>query len=165
MSFDEYRQALDTLAKNKVNHEFVVSYNSNKMIDPDYGTEVKGINLVKDKTVFYLGDQRVNIHIPLPQITCSNWSDTCNESDNVGIIYKNSQITLCQLRYIVTSFEQIPSRNIHKLFGPICVFDGHVISMKEINQMKIIFEAVNKRRPKDNYGEFRNFKRDRVLVL
>jgi hypothetical protein len=124
-----------------------------------------GINLVRPAK-FFLCDKPVNIYIPLPKVDCSNWSDNHNHQNNIGVLYKGQQVTLKQLRYIVKCFENVPDYDIHPSFkNEKHTFDGHVITVKDINEIKRILEAVEKKKPRDRYGDKREFKRDETLIL
>ena len=124
-----------------------------------------GINLVKPAK-FFLCDKPVNIYIPLPKVSCSNWSDSCNHRENIGVLYKGQQVSLSQLEHIIKCFENVPDYKIHPSFKTErLTFDGHVITSKDINEIKRILETVEKKKPRDRYGDKREFKRDETLVL
>ena len=125
---------------------------------------LKGINLAKPAK-FYLLSEQVNIHIPLPQRTCSNWSSGGNSYDNIGVIYKGSQVTLRQLQYIIKCYENIADRDVHALLSTSVQFDGHTVTFKNINDVKRIFGAVSKIQPRDEYGYMRDFKENSKIVL
>lgn len=124
-----------------------------------------GIDLVKP-TRFFLCDQPVNVYIPLPERTCSNWSDSCNENDNIGVLYRGRQVTMRQLRHIIKCFENVPDRDIHCSldFGTLS-FDGHEITSRDINDIKHILCTVMKMKSCDRYGDRREFMRDTKMVL
>ena len=124
-----------------------------------------GINLVKP-TKFFLCGIKVNIFIPLPNRTCSNWDNCGNELDNIGVIYRGQQVTLSQLMHIIKCFESVPSRSIHDAFKVNeCTFDGHILTPFDINEIKRILNAVERKKPRDRYGDKRGFKQDEKLVL
>ena len=124
-----------------------------------------GINLAKQAR-FFLCDKPVNIYIPLPEVNCSNWSDSFNHRDNIGVLYKGQQVTLTQLEHIVKCFENVPDYKIHPSFKTeVLTFDGHVITPRDVNEIKRILESVEKHKPRDRYGDRREFNRDIKLVL
>jgi len=123
-----------------------------------------GINLVKP-TKFYLLSEPVNIYIPLPKQTCSNWNESHTYPENIGVIYKGLQITLKQLQHIITCYENIADYKIHELTKTTVKFDGQLVTLKNINDIKRIFEAVIKVQPRDRYGDKRDFKQDVKIVL
>lgn len=133
------------------------------MIQPKFKSS--GINLIKENKFLFCGEP-VNIFIPLPIRTCSNWYNSCNERDNIGIIYYGEPITCHQLRHIVTSFENIESRDIHKWFsaGKI-IFRTHTINRKDINDIKNILYAVEKNKPRDRYGDKKEYPCDTQLII
>lgn len=134
-------------------------------MDVKVKSNTTGINLVKIPR-FFLCNELVNIYIPLPKVNCSNWSDRHNERNNIGVLYKGHQVTLSQLYHIVSCFENIPDYKTHELFrNDLCVFDGHVIGKSDINDIKLILETVEKNKPRDRYGDNREYKRDEKLIL
>jgi hypothetical protein len=97
------------------------------------------INLKKN---IYFINEIVEIHVPLPKITCSNWNDW--ETENVGIIYKDEQVTLAQLLQIKNLFINEPSRSINKFQKCDVYFDCVLINEYHIKQIDMIFDLCQK---------------------
>lgn len=121
------------------------------------------IDLIKIPKYVIFG-QVVNIYIPLPKITCSNWNDW--EKENIGVIYKDKQFTLGQMQFIINRFENKENREVSKLLQIDLTFDGFQITLKDILEFKRIFEDVKKHYPKDKYThEHRKFNTETKLIL
>ncbi len=97
------------------------------------------INL--SKNIYFINDV-VEIHIPLPIKTCSNWSDW--RYDNVGIIYKDEQVTLAQLLNIESLFLNVPSKSINKFQKCDIYFDNVLITEYHIKQINTIIDLCKK---------------------
>lgn len=105
-------------------------------------TEIKHTIDLSKKPKYVIFGQVVNIYIPLPKITCSNWPDW--DYDNIGVIYKDKQFTLSQMLFIINRFENKKDKVVSELVNIDLSFDGFKISLKDVLEFKRIFEDVKK---------------------
>lgn len=72
----------------------------------------------------------VNVYIPLPEQTCSNWEYDCNWAENTGVIYKGQQVTVQQLKWLRDLLTN------KRPFVDIDVdFDGLPVDIQEVNKI------------------------------